>query len=87
MIDPEDEGGQSAAIEYLADQEPDERTEERDGDDLRVSERFDGPFDDDAPAVIRDAARVFLYSNFSDGGDVLESQELDIYSGDDDLDE
>ncbi|MDP8922521.1 MAG: hypothetical protein M3O34_06540 [Chloroflexota bacterium] len=87
MIDPEDEGGQHAAITYLADLEPDERTEQRDGDDVRVTERFDGPFDDDAPAAIRNAARVYLYTDYSNGGDVVESQEIDIYSSDDEQDE
>ncbi len=87
MIDPEDEGAQQAAITYLSDLEPDERTEERDGDDVRVSERFDGPFEDDAPALLRRASMAYVYTNYSDGGEVPESQEVDIYSDDDELDE
>ena len=82
VIDSDDESGQAAAIAYLADQEPDERTEERQGSDTRVCERFDGPFDDDAPASIRRASMVYLYTDYSDDGDVVEHQELDIYVDD-----
>ena len=86
MIEMEDEGGQEEAVAYLADLEPSERTEEREGDDVRVCERYDGPFADDAPPSIRTATLVYLYTNYTEGGESIESQELDVYQDDDDAD-
>jgi hypothetical protein len=83
MIDAEDEGSLERAIAYLSEVEPQERSEEQDAYDVRVCERFDGPFDDDAPASIRRATTVYLYTNYKQGSDDIESQELDVYDEDD----
>ena len=84
MIDAEDQHQLDDAIAYLSDLEPDERSEERDAYDVRVCERFDGPFDEDAPANIRRATTVYLYTNYKQDSDVIEGQELDIYTDEDD---
>jgi hypothetical protein len=86
VIDAEDEDELDVAIAYLSDLEPEERSEERDAYDVRVCERFDGPFDDDAPANIRRATTVYLYTNYKVDSDVIESQELDVYNDGDDSD-
>lgn len=86
MIDADDDSQQHDAIAYLADLEPHERSEEEDAYDLRVCERFDGPFDDDAPTALRCATTVYLYTNYKQGSDEIESRELDVYSDEDDLD-
>ena len=81
VIDVEDDDELTAAMAYLSALEPQERSEEQGGDDLRLCERYDGPFDDDAPASIRGATLVYLYTNYKLGSDEIESQELDIYGG------
>ncbi len=73
MIDAEDEGTLELAVAYLSGLEPRERSEERDAYDVRVCERFDGPFDDDAPSTIRRATTVYLYTNYKQGSDEIES--------------
>ncbi len=83
MIDAEDEGTLELAVAYLSGLEPHERSQEQDAYDVRVCERFDGPFDDDAPATIRRATTVYLYTNYKQGSDEIESQELDIYNDED----
>ena len=83
MINAENEGELDDAIAYLADLEPLERTEEQDAYDVRVCERFEGPFDDDAPASIRRATTVYLYTNYKQGSDEIEGQELDVYTDED----
>ena len=83
MIDGEDEGTLERAIAYLSELEPQERSEEQDAYDRRVCERFDGPFDADAPASIRRATTVYVYTNYKQGSEDIESQELDVYDEDD----
>ena len=83
MIDAENDDELEETIAYLSDLEPRERTEDGDDSDVRVCERFDGPFDEDAPANIRGATMVYLYTNYKRGSEEIESQELDIYNEDD----
>ena len=86
MIDAENKAPVDDAVAYLSDLEPVERSEERDAYDVRVCERFDGPFDHDAPANIRGAALVYLYTNYKPDSDEIEGQELDIYDDEADVD-
>ena len=85
MIDLDD-GRDNDTIAYVSGLEPNERSEDQDAYDVRVCERFDGPFDDDAPPSLRGVTTVYLYTNYKQGSDEIESQELDVYGQEDETD-